>query len=84
MPRSTMLRYTRLFLMFMCFLSVAVTAVPIVAGANTDQTPDHDDQQTKRSPRAVQDYWVDMFDNIQPLPTMPTSTARSTGSAKPL
>ncbi|KAK4503469.1 hypothetical protein PRZ48_004384 [Zasmidium cellare] len=85
MARSTMLRYTRLFFMFMCFLSVAVTAVPIVADAkNTDQTPDHNDQQTKRSSKAAQDHWVDMFDNIQPLPTMPTSTARSTAAAKPL
>ncbi|KAF2163811.1 hypothetical protein M409DRAFT_25992 [Zasmidium cellare ATCC 36951] len=85
MSRHSMLKYATIFLIFMCFLSLAVTAAPIAADANlVARTPDHNEHQTTKSTKPAPNHWVDMFDNRQPLPTMPTSTARSTAAAESL
>lgn len=79
-----MLRHVTTLLMFLSFLSIAIIAVPIAPDAEIDARAGHDEQQTTGSTKASQHHWVDMFDNLQPLPTMPTSIAQSTAAAKPL
>lgn len=73
-----------MLLVFLSFLSIAAIAVPTTPDAETGPRADHDEHQTKRATNAEQDHWVDMFDNLQPLPTMPASTTLSTAAAKPL
>lgn len=84
--RARMLRYTTLFVAFFYFLSIVVHAAPIIADSKNTQRPDgprdgHVDQADHSSTTA-HNHWVDMFDNLQPLPTPQTPEARSPASMR--
>lgn len=65
--KHRMFRYIAFFFAFLCFLRVAVDAAPIVA--HTRDAQNIDQKHTTNSSTATQGQWIDMSDNLQPLPS---------------
>lgn len=81
MPRHTILRHIALVVAFLCFLRAAVNAAPVVTKTKSVRALSPQDQNNAQT---LDTHWIDMFDNLQPLPTPQTSEARSAPSTESL